>query len=181
MTKTVLKILPVGNHSGCGLVERSIQTIERRLGASRLNPDFSSVHERLRHIIEDIRVFKNSVTRFSPFELHVVRPTNTELSLAAERLPSRVNLDNHHLERDLFTAEQRREQCDSRPRIKYVKKRSIQPISVAIFWGANRLSRRNSPLPSFGKFGKVSQSMVDLKEKFETRGRRQNSQDSNGA
>ena len=66
-------------------MERAIQIIKRCLGASRLNPDFSNVQDTLRHIIEDIRVTKNSVTGFSPFELHFGRPPNTALSLAAER------------------------------------------------------------------------------------------------
>ena len=52
---------PVGDHcGGCGLTERSIQTIKRRLGSSRLSPDFSNMQETLRHIVEDIRVTKNS-------------------------------------------------------------------------------------------------------------------------
>ena len=113
---------PVGDHRGCGLVERSIQTIKRRLGASRLSSDFSNVQDTLRNIIEDIRVTKNSVTGVSPFELHFGRPPNTELSIAADRLTSGIRLDNQRLERDLLTPEQRREQCDSRPRIKVVKK-----------------------------------------------------------
>ena len=99
----------MGDHRGCGLVERSIQTINRRLGASRLSSDFSNVQGTLRNIIEDIRITKNSVTGVSPFELHFGRPPNTELSLAAERLSTRVNLDNQQLERDLLSTEQRRE------------------------------------------------------------------------
>ena len=46
---------PVGDHRGCGLVERSIQTIKRRLGASRLSSDFSTVQDTLRNIIGGIR------------------------------------------------------------------------------------------------------------------------------
>ena len=80
---------------------------------------------------------KNSVTRFSHFELHFGRPPNTELSLAAERLSSRVNLDDQQLERDLLTAEQRREQCDSRPSIKCVKKGQFSPS--VLFWGPTEL------------------------------------------
>ena len=108
---------PVVDHCGCGLVERSVQTIKRRLGASRLSSDFSNVQDTLRNIIEDIRINKKSVTGVSPFELHFGRSLNTELSIAAERLSTGVNLDNQQLERDLLTPEQRREQCDSRPRV----------------------------------------------------------------
>ena len=126
---------PVGDHRGCGLVERSIQTIKRRLGASRLSSDFSNVQDTLRNIIEDIRVTKNSVTGVSPFELHFGRPPNTELSIAAERLSSGVHLDNQQLERDLLTPEQRREQCDSRPRIKVVRKGQSSPTVSPHFGG----------------------------------------------
>ena len=119
---------PVGDHRGCGLVERSIQTIKRRLGALRLSSDFSNVQDTLRNIIEDIRITKNSVTGVSPFELNFGRPPNTELSIAADSLSTGVNLDNlDKLERDLLTPEQRREQCDSRPRIKLVKKGHSSP------------------------------------------------------
>ena len=77
-----------------------------------------------------MRIFglpKNSVTGVSPFEVHFGRPPNTTLSLAAERLSTRVNLDNQLLERDLLTPEQHREQCDSRPRMKLVKKAQSSP------------------------------------------------------
>ena len=126
---------PVGDHRDCGLVERSIQTIKRRLRASRLSLDFANIQETLRSIVEDIRVTKNSVTGVSPFELHFGRPPITELSLAAERLSTRVNLDNQQLERDLLTTEQRREQCDSRPRIKLVKKGQSSPAVSPYFGG----------------------------------------------
>ena len=126
---------PVGDHQGCGLVERSIQTIKRRLGASWLSTDFSNVQDTLRNIIEDIRITKKSVSGISPLELHFGRPPNTELSRAAERLSTRVNLDNQQLERDLLTTEQRREQCDSRPRIKLVKKGQSSPTVSPYFGG----------------------------------------------
>ena len=127
---------PVGDHRGCGLVERSIQTIKRRLGASRLSSDFSNIQDTLRNIIEDIRITKNSVTGVSPFELHFGRPPNTELSIAAERLSTGVNLDNQQLERDLLTPEQRREQCDSRPRIKVVRKGQSSAMVSPYFGGS---------------------------------------------
>ena len=126
---------PVRDHRGCGLVERSIQTIKRRFGASRLSSDFSNVQDTLRNIIEDIRITTNSVTGVSPFELHFGRPPNTELSIAAERLSTGVNLDNQQLERDLLTPEQRREQRDSRPRIKLVKKGQSSPTVSPYFGG----------------------------------------------
>ena len=135
---------PVGDHRGCGLVERSIQTIKRRLGASRLSSDFSNVQDLLRNIIEDIRITKKSVTGVSPFELHFGRPPNTELSIATERWSTGVKLDNQQLERDLLTPEQRREQCDSRPRIKLVKKGQSSP-TVSPFFGGPTESVADTP------------------------------------
>ena len=135
---------PVGNHRGCGLVEKSIQTIKRRLGGSRLSSDFSNVQDTLKIIIEDNRITKNSVTGISPFELHFGRPPNTELSIAAEPLSTGVNLDNQQLERDLLTPEQRREHCDSRPRIKVVRKGQTSP-TVSPYFGGLTDSVSNTP------------------------------------
>ena len=98
---------PVGDHRGCGLVERSIQTIKRRLGASRLSTDFSNVRDTLRNIIEDIGITKNSVTGVSTFELHFGRPPNRELSLAAERLYCKVRRSNQARQCHLTLEDQR--------------------------------------------------------------------------
>ena len=76
----------------------NVQTIKSRLGASILNPDFSNVQDTLRHITEDIRVTKNTVTGSSPFELYFDRQPNTKMSIAAESLFSHANLDNQQLE-----------------------------------------------------------------------------------
>ena len=78
---------------------------------------------------------KNSVTGVSPFELLFGRIPNTELSLAAERFSTSVNLDNQQLERDLLTTERRREQCDSRPRNKLVKKGQCSSSGSPYFGG----------------------------------------------
>ena len=125
-------------------MERSIQTNKRRLGASRLSPDFSNIQDMLTHIVEDIRVTKNSVTGVSRFELHFGRPPNTELSFAAERFSRRVHLDNQQFERDLLTTEQRRKQCDSRPRFKLVKKGQSSP-SVSPYFGGPTESVADTP------------------------------------
>ena len=119
-------------------------TIKRRLGASRLSSDFSNIQDTLRNIIEDIRITKNSVTGVSPLELHYGRPPNTELSIAAERLSTGVYLDNQQLERDLLTPEQRREQCDSRPRIKVVRKGQSSP-TVSPYFGGSTDSVSDTP------------------------------------
>ena len=64
-------------------------------------------------------------TEFSHFELQFGRKPNTELSTDAEYLPSRVNLENQQLERDLLRAEKRQEQCDRRPRVKVMGRKSL--------------------------------------------------------
>ena len=45
----------------------------------------------------------------------------------SDNLNSKLNLDSRNLERDVLTAEQRRENCDSRRRVKIAKKRSSSP------------------------------------------------------
>ena len=73
-------------------------------------------------IIEDIRIAKNSVNGLSLYELHFGRKPNSEWSLATDNLKSEILLDKQILERDPLTADERRELCDSRPRVKVVKK-----------------------------------------------------------
>ena len=56
----------------------------------------------------------------------------------------RVNLDNQQLERDLLTTEQRRDQCDRRPRIKLVKKGQSSP-AVSLYFGGPTESVADTP------------------------------------
>ena len=65
---------PVGDHRGSGSVERSIQTIKRKLGAAKLYPNFKNFKETIQQIVEDIRKSNNSVLKKSPFELNFGRP-----------------------------------------------------------------------------------------------------------
>ena len=74
-------------HRGCGLVERSVQTIKRRLGAAKLSLDFPTFKILFQQITEVIRVTKNSIAGFSPFELQFGRSPNTELSIAVRNFP----------------------------------------------------------------------------------------------
>ena len=46
---------PVGDHRGCGLVERTIQTIKRRLGVMLLDENVQSIKLCLSTIIRDLR------------------------------------------------------------------------------------------------------------------------------
>ena len=51
----VQKLCPAGDHWGCGLVERTIQTIKRRLGVMLLDENVSSIKLALSTIIRDLR------------------------------------------------------------------------------------------------------------------------------
>ena len=75
---------PLGGHLGYGLVERTIQTIKRKLGVMQLEKNSESIEFALKTIIEDIRINRNSVTNSSPFELQVRRKPNSEWSLMSE-------------------------------------------------------------------------------------------------
>ena len=108
---------------------------------------------------------KNSVTGVSPFELLFGRIPNTELSLAAERFSTSVNLDNQQLERHLLTTERRREQCDSRPRNKLVKKGQCSP-SGSPYFGGNTESLAETP--HYRTLESLSESVVDPEEIFFT-------------
>ena len=135
---------PVRDHRVSGLVERSTQTIKLRLGAVKLSPNFSNINDTLQQIIEDIRVTKNSETGSSPFELQFGRSPNTDLSIVAARPSSCVNIDEQQLGWNLLTAEQRGEQCDSRPRNKVVKKGQPSP-SVKPYFGGQSSSVAETP------------------------------------
>ena len=69
---------PVGDHRGSGLVERSIQTIKRKLDTAKLDPNFGNFKETIQQIIKHIRKSNHSVLRKSPFELHFGRKRKTE-------------------------------------------------------------------------------------------------------
>ena len=69
---------PVGDHRGSGFVERTIQTIKRKLGTEQLDPIFRNFKEVLHRIIEDIRKNNHSTLKKSPFEMHFGRKPNTE-------------------------------------------------------------------------------------------------------
>ena len=99
---------PLGDHRVCDLVEKTIQTIKRKLGVMQLEKNSESIETALKIISEDIRINKNSVTYSSPFELQFGKKPNSEWSLKSENLKSKLNLDsrNLYLERDVLTAEQ---------------------------------------------------------------------------
>ena len=117
---------PVGDHRGSGLVERTIQTIKRKLGTEQLEPTFGNLKEVLYRIIEDIRKSNHSTLKKSPFELHFGRKPNTEWSQAFHNI---VNSDTsaQRLERNLLTPDQIASQDYSRDRAKVVPRGSLSP------------------------------------------------------
>ena len=73
-------LTPVGDHWANGLVERSIQTIKRKLGTEKRDPNFNNLKSTIQQIVENIRKSKHSVLKKSPFEMHFGRKPNTEWS-----------------------------------------------------------------------------------------------------
>ena len=116
----------VGDHRGSGLVERTIQTIKRKLGTEKFDPNFDNFKEVLHGIVEDIRKSNHSTLKKSPFELHFGRKPNTEWSQAFHNV---VNSDTsaQRLERNLLTPDQIASQDYSRDRAKVVPRGSNSP------------------------------------------------------
>ena len=117
---------PVGDHRGSGLVERTIQTIKRKLGTEQLDPNFGNFKEVLHRIIEDIRKSNHSTLKKSSFELHFGRKPNTEWSQAFHNI---LNSDTsaQRLERNLLTPDQIASQDYSHDRAKVVPWGSLSP------------------------------------------------------
>ena len=73
---------PAGDHRATGMVERLKQTIKRRIAVMEHDPLWSSsdLATIVAKIIESIRLIPNTTTKLKPFEAHLGRPPNTELS-----------------------------------------------------------------------------------------------------
>ena len=117
---------PVGNHRGSGLVERSIQTIKRKLGAAKLNPNFKNLKDTIHQILEDIRKSTHSVLKKSPFELHFGRKPDTVWSQARNNVVQ-SDTSAQGLERNLLTPDQIASNDYSRDRAKVVPRGSSSP------------------------------------------------------
>ena len=72
------KFCPVGDHRGCGLVERTIQTIKRRLGVMMLEENNKSIKLCLSVIMRYLRWNKQKTIQVSPFQAHFGRLPKTE-------------------------------------------------------------------------------------------------------
>ena len=67
------KFCPVGDHRGCGLVEKTIQSIKWRLGVMLLEENVKSIKLCLSTINWDMRWIKQKTIQKSPFEAHFGR------------------------------------------------------------------------------------------------------------
>ena len=106
---------PGGDHNGCGLVERTIQTIKGRLGMMLLeeNVNVKSVKLCLSTIIRDMRWIKQKTIQKSPFEAHFGRLPKTEFKIVRDKFVDFSNhLDKQHLERSALTASQLEKRID---------------------------------------------------------------------
>ena len=120
------KFCPVVDHRGCGLVERTIQTIKRRLGVMLLEENVNSIKICLSTIIRDMRWIKQKTIQQSPFEGHFGKLPKTEFEIIRDRFLSIFSdhLDKQNLERSALTASQLKKRKDqSRDSLKIVKKR----------------------------------------------------------
>ena len=128
------KFCPVGDHRGCGLVERTIQTIKRCLGVMLLEENVKSIKLCLSTIIRDMRWIKQKTIQKSPFEAHFGRLPKTEFKIIRDKFVEfSDNLDKQHLERSALTASQLKKRIDqSRDSLKIVKKgqksREVSPL-----------------------------------------------------
>ena len=139
------KFCTVGDHRGCGLVERTIQTIKRRLGVMLLDENVTSIKLALSRIIIDLRWSKQKTVKCSPFEAHFGRLPKTEFKILRDKFFKKFDrLDKEHLERSALTASQLKRRIDqSREHMKIVKKgqdsRDVSPkFKVEVELAKNR-------------------------------------------
>ena len=94
-----MKILfaPVDDHRAIGVVERMIQTIERRLAVIRIDQTITpyKLASDVAEIIKTLRITPHGVTKISPFEAHMGRKPNTPLSnIATNSSPNNLNWES---------------------------------------------------------------------------------------
>ena len=102
----------VGDQPGCVLLERTIQTTKRKLGAIQLAENCPRIQDSLKSINYDIRTTENSVTHFSPFEHQYGGKPNSEWSVMSANLKEKFNVDQQKLARDALTPQEQRESYD---------------------------------------------------------------------
>ena len=115
-------------------MERTIQTIKRRLGVMLLDENVTSIKLCLSTILRDLRWSKQKTIKMSPFEAHFGRLPKTEFKILSDRfLRNSYRLDKEHLERSVLTASQLKKRIDqSRDSLKIVRKgqnsRDVSPL-----------------------------------------------------
>ena len=130
----VQKFCPVGDHRGCGLMERTIQTIKRRLGVTLLDEKVTSIKFALSTKIQDFRWSKQKTVQCSPFEAQFGRLPETEFKILRDSfIKISGRLDKEHLECSALTATQLKKRIDqSRDNAKILKKgeisRDVSPL-----------------------------------------------------
>ena len=83
---------PNNDHRPIGLVERLIQTVKRRLGCIKLDPNQKpfNIKNALQNISFELRTCRKKNSKLSPFEAHYGRKANTALS----NITSKPNIKN---------------------------------------------------------------------------------------
>ena len=83
---------PANDHRPIGLVERLIQTVKRRLGCIKLDPNQKpfNIKNALQNISFELRTCRKKISKLSPFEAHYGRKANTALS----NITSKPNIKN---------------------------------------------------------------------------------------
>ena len=82
---------PANDHRSIGLFERLIQTVKRRLGCIKLDPNQHpfNIKQSLIQIAQELRICRKKATNISPFEAHFGRPTNTPITNLTSKPDSR--------------------------------------------------------------------------------------------
>ena len=152
------KFCPVGDHRGCGLVERTIQTIKKRLGVKLLEENVKSIKLCLSTKIWDMRWIKQKTIQKSLFEAQFSRLPKTEFKIIRDKFVKfSDHLDKQHLERSALTASQMKERIEqSLDSLKIVKKgqrsRDVSPLFQTRKYDDSRnQSSKNSPNITRGK------------------------------
>ena len=116
----------MGDHRGCRLIERTIQTIKKRWGEMLLEHNVISIKLCLSTIIRDMRWIKQKTIQKSPLEAHFGRLPKTEFKIIRDKIVEfSDHLDKQHLERSPLTATQLKKRiAQSRDSLKIVKKGS---------------------------------------------------------
>ena len=73
---------PVDDHRSIGVLEKLIQTLKRRLGIIKIDPNNTpfKIASSVAELIKTLRITPHEVTKIPPFEANMGRKANTPLS-----------------------------------------------------------------------------------------------------